>query len=126
MALKEVKTRETFRLQDFTNKTIRAYYTGTTETEGEYGPNIRHEFYSPEKEEKFSFWGVTDLTRKLASVKQGTLVEFTYKGKEKRKLKSGLKEIHIVDLLNDPEDYLKDFKKDEDSDAVLVDDEVPF
>ena len=126
MALKEVKSRETYKLQDFINKTIRAYYIGTTETEGEYGPNIRHEFYSAEKKEKFSFWGVTDLTRKLASVKQGTLVEFTYKGKEKRKLKSGLKEIHIVDLLNDPEDYLKDFKKDEDSDAVLVDDEVPF
>lgn len=126
MALKEVKTRETFRLQDFTNKTIRAYYTGTTETEGEYGPNIRHEFYSPEKKEKFSFWGVTDMNVKLGNVKQGTLVEFTYKGKEKRKLKSGIKEMHIVDVLNDPEDCLKDFKKDDDTDAVPVEDEVPF
>ncbi|MCZ2144080.1 MAG: hypothetical protein LC102_11715 [Ignavibacteriales bacterium] len=126
MALKEVKTRETFRLQDFANKTIRAYYTGTTETEGEYGPNIRHEFYSPEKKEKFSFWGVTDMNVKLGNVKQGTLVEFTYKGKEKRKLKSGIKEMHIVDVLNDPEDCLKDLRKDDDTDAVPKEDEVPF
>jgi len=126
MALKEVKTRETFRLQDYTNKAIKAYYLGKTEMEGEFGTNTRHEFYSPEKREKFSFWGVTDMNVKLGNVKQGTLVEFTYKGKEKRKLKSGIKEMHIVDVLNDPEDCLKDFRKDDDTDAVPVEDEVPF
>lgn len=126
MALKEVKTRETFKLQDFLNKSIRGYYLGKTETEGEYGTNIRHEFFSKEKKEKFSFWGVTDMNVKLGNVKRGTLVEFTYKGKEKRKLKSGLKEMHIVDVLNDPDDILTDFKKDDDADAVAVEDDIPF
>lgn len=110
MALSEVKTRETFRLQNFQGKAITGYYLGKTESDGEYGKNIRHEFYSKEKGEKFSFWGVTDFSRKLSNVKLGTLVQFTYQGKEMRKVKNGMKEMHAVEVLNDPGDVLENYK----------------
>jgi len=132
MALAEVKTRETFKLQNFEGRAINGYYLGKTETEGEFGVNVRHEFFSKEKGEKFSFWGVTDFNMKLGNVKPGTLVQFTYKGKEMRKTKKGMKEMHAVEVLNDPTDLLADFENMKPNqepplgDAPEAEVEVPF
>ena len=104
MALHEVKQQETNRLPDFKDIPITAYYLGNVVSEGNYGPDVRHDFYDPEKKEYISYWGVTDFNVKLSKVRLGSLVKFTYLGKEKRKLKTGVKEMHAVKLLNDPDD----------------------
>lgn len=110
MAFQEVKTSETFRLQNFEGRPIIGYYLGRVDSTGEYGVNPRHEFFSEEKNEKFSFWGVTDFDRKLKNVRPGTLVKFTYLGKEMRKVKNGMKEMHSVKVESDPAKVLKDFE----------------
>jgi len=104
MALSEVKQNQTQRLQDFKDTEVTAYYLGKVVSEGDFGPNVRHDFYDQAKNEYISFWGVTDFNVKLGKARPGSLVQFTYLGKEKRKLKSGVKEMHSVKVLNDPDD----------------------
>lgn len=120
MALKEVKL-EAFSLKDLQGKCIKGYYLSTRKVQTQFGISDLHEFYSEEKKQYFSIWGVTSLDLKLKLIPVGSYVEFTYFGKEMAKTKYGPREVHKVKVGYDPDRTMVDKRVNE---VVEIDDEA--